>query len=857
MNLKQLIKFGMEESQEPVIKNPVLRQALEPRTMDQAALSDDVVPGALKDEIAGNFDPSQETYEEYLRRINLERPFNMAEGGQLVAPSVDGSRPGYRGRKGTAEEAINRRTKLVDDYNKIVKYALNNRKIKNFSEPVEVTIKGKLTTINELPTVSEWADMNNVGRDTLSTRKGSLIPVKREQVYKKIVDDTVKLNNQTFTYSTPSDIAMDIGLTKNQGRGTGVEDLLRKENVTKLLSKDEIVSKYIQHLIDNDPPLKDFTNQSIFRHVNSRNADLIKKTKEGSLSIPESRRTLQMKNITRIMKADHPELFAKIGRGTGQIPTLSRSIQNKPNLENLRLSEAFEVTDNGQLYFNEIQAKNIKVTKALAGITAETDILQGKLKLDQKSLAISNAQDKMVTDLNKYIREQPNVILDNPQFRNLAATRFEDGKFIIDKDPALIDDRLNRYIKRGFFSTDHKVSKRTGKFNVEFPTNKQIVPTFINGPIRSMENYIANNISKYDTDPLIKNNIDEIVNVAKTNNFTVNVPKGHSNIFGTNRTNVGAIQDIATVSADGKTLTSYDNQLKKFNFDIDKIPEISNVKNIDYKEIDKSRLQKTLDTKLKTAETYKTFSKHLSPKHQQLIKNQFCKNAAGGKPGSCPLNEAIDNMIKQTNDVKRGAVKGAEAARIASKASKVARFGTGAGLAKALGPYGIAAEALFEVALAVPGYARGETGKRLLGDSILGLIPGVGQSAEEEFTEYATKAGMSELEQQKIKDANRFSELSESLYNMQQAGILEGRGAGRGGQHRGINKFMELQEEYIPLYNQFVGAPPSEDVSAAFAEQDRINQLIEADKAERAKKRNIALEEDFMAAGGGIASLKK
>ena len=36
MNLKQLIKFGMEESQEPVIKNPILRQALEPRSMDLA-----------------------------------------------------------------------------------------------------------------------------------------------------------------------------------------------------------------------------------------------------------------------------------------------------------------------------------------------------------------------------------------------------------------------------------------------------------------------------------------------------------------------------------------------------------------------------------------------------------------------------------------------------------------------------------------------------------------------------------------------------------------------------------------------------------------------------------------------------
>ena len=131
------------------------------RNMDQAALVDDVVPGPLKDEMLGKFDPKQETYEEYLQRINLERPFNMVEGGrigfatgspganmqeilnaykeykrshhrgkrrspiipfrkffeiyaeenmaeggragyndgQLVTPSVDGSRPGYQGKE--------------------------------------------------------------------------------------------------------------------------------------------------------------------------------------------------------------------------------------------------------------------------------------------------------------------------------------------------------------------------------------------------------------------------------------------------------------------------------------------------------------------------------------------------------------------------------------------------------------------------------------------------------------------------------------------------------------------------------------------------------------------------------------
>ena len=45
-------------------------------------LVDDLEPGSLKDELLKDFDPSQETYEEYLQRKNLERPFNMADGGR-------------------------------------------------------------------------------------------------------------------------------------------------------------------------------------------------------------------------------------------------------------------------------------------------------------------------------------------------------------------------------------------------------------------------------------------------------------------------------------------------------------------------------------------------------------------------------------------------------------------------------------------------------------------------------------------------------------------------------------------------------------------------------------------------------
>ena len=112
---------------------------------------------------------------------------------------------------------------------------------------------------------------------------------------------------------------------------------------------------------------------------------------------------------------------------------------------------------------------------------------------------------------------------------------------------------------------------------------------------------------------------------------------------------------------------------------------------------------------------------------------------------------------------------------------------------------------------------------------------------------------MSELEQQKIKDVNRFLELNNALPSSYE-NIGKG---GRGDPLKGSKNFARLYDEYIPLYNQFVGGPPSESASTALAEQDRINQQIAEDKAERAEKRNIAGEEDFYAAGGGIAGIRR
>lgn len=71
----------------------------------QASLIEDLAPGPLRDEYLKDFDPTQETYEEYKRRKSIpmeDRPFNMAEGGVIGPGGMFrgedlGTREGFKG----------------------------------------------------------------------------------------------------------------------------------------------------------------------------------------------------------------------------------------------------------------------------------------------------------------------------------------------------------------------------------------------------------------------------------------------------------------------------------------------------------------------------------------------------------------------------------------------------------------------------------------------------------------------------------------------------------------------------------------------------------------------------------------
>jgi len=78
------------------------------RNKKTALLQDDLEPGPLKDELKGTFDPTQETYEEYLRRINL------ADGGMLVKPGFGGTRQGYRKDKTGFKQEVEKLSRWIE-----------------------------------------------------------------------------------------------------------------------------------------------------------------------------------------------------------------------------------------------------------------------------------------------------------------------------------------------------------------------------------------------------------------------------------------------------------------------------------------------------------------------------------------------------------------------------------------------------------------------------------------------------------------------------------------------------------------------------------------------------------------------
>ncbi len=719
---------------------------------------------------------------------NFRKLFGMADGGRagyedggmLVKPNDDGSRPGYRKPRGpkTIESFSPEIQKRIKDYG-VKKYnALTNE------QRYEVRNARTSTTPYNFNFGKKKFDATVTGL----TKKGA----NNLQQLLNIINEKDLTPNKWF------------GKTSKAGGAKSGLDLLARD-VVKYLKGDEVKG----------------INKTIFDTIDLKN--LIGEDKVNNLSTIDGKSFRQTKGTAGSAKAKVESTF-------DAVKLLNKEFMLDPDVGIEELAERLygKGASNSVRAMKDTQADVLKYLDVLkTGTRAGVKIPDFKYPSADKAFEILDSiedrsstfgfQDGAVRELKFNIRDN---LLNFKKGSSMSLRRML-SEVIADSDIAgsVIDEAV------GLTASYDKLPGYTEA--------TQILPTKLNqrkaAEIDKPFNEIINKV--YDGTATPKEIKAYNASARKFMKETkIDVPLIRSTVTG---------DDIKNPSKYIRNLSSFSEEAQKNILDL--------AKNKNFV-IQTGARPLSLQKGKATMETAREF---LTPQLEKQIKIQFCTNRAGGPPGTCDISEAMDNMIKQTNAVKQGVVKGPEATRVANKAAKVARFGTGRALAKVLGPIGLAGEAVFEVAMAVPGYGKGKSGKRILGDSLLGLIPGVGQSAEEEFAEYATREGMSPLEQQKIKDVNRFLELNNAL-PLALKNIGKG---GRGDPSKGAKTFEKQYKEYEPLYNQFVGGPPSESASTIFAEQQRINDLIKADEAARAEKRNIAMDEDFMAAGGGIAKM--
>ena len=110
-----------------------------------------------------------------------------------------------------------------------------------------------------------------------------------------------------------------------------------------------------------------------------------------------------------------------------------------------------------------------------------------------------------------------------------------------------------------------------------------------------------------------------------------------------------------------------------------------------------------------------------SPLYNKLMK--FCPRAAksnGGEAVTCTLDEAMDGLVKESEQFKSGKMSEAQAKKTAQKIRAVARVGTGSTLRGLLGPYGLAGEVVIDGGLiANRMLSDGDTYKESLSKSLL------------------------------------------------------------------------------------------------------------------------------------------
>ena len=455
---------------------------------------------------------------------------------------------------------------------------------------------------------------------------------------------------------------------------SNINKLIQKGRVTRPLSKEELVTQYINKAIEENKTIGEMTKKAIGDYIS---ADLPKGSKG----------RLENHTTAKIIKKQFPELFKTLyTKNSGALDQLARNT----DLLDIPINDFIKDP-------TKIRRERSESTIRKGQNTARLRILQGKLKLGPRDFAVSEAQDDFIVNINNAIKKDNNLVLKNPKLMELVSTTFDNkpdsptyGQII---SKARNEEKIKADIKKGFFSNEHLTPKALEKMNTEFPTNKLLIPRSTNSNlIKSSQNYLKNNRND-------KNAIQALEGL--TNKFNINI-----------NTENGKIGPKQGSTVEGNKLLSYENQLKTIGFNS---PDVNfNI----VKDIPKEELQKT---KVSIKEQVNQIKELLNPQEQEVLKKIGTIQQLNS---GLPIDQIVNALPEREAQILRG---------VGSKIGNIAKIGA-AGLADlsiGLGPLGIGITAAVTAPFALYDISQGDRASEVLQNTASDLTFGLTPRADE------------------------------------------------------------------------------------------------------------------------------
>ena len=318
------------------------------RAMAQAPLAEDLEPGSLRDEMLKGFDPSQETHEEYLQRINLDRPFNAAHGGfagQLVRNTVDGSRPGYSGLPAFVS---------TDPRSKSKPYRV---KVKPNEKLGREGFEGKFSSLKKAK--AKAAEFTSGTDVIIKTRN------KRYKKIKELVEEA----NRGSKVVTMKELAEKVGIPS---RDQNFARQLKNFNVPKLEGVPDKVQKEFFKIIKNpDLPIEEAF--SLVKKISEKTGVGVSKVSEHLLKLPEYKESNKM--LKTLAQVEFQKKITGKGFTLGDFAEIIEGKKNVPKLQVSNISTPEKFIIDSAMRHNQQGGDKIKFIKKPGDIDKKGNLI--------------------------------------------------------------------------------------------------------------------------------------------------------------------------------------------------------------------------------------------------------------------------------------------------------------------------------------------------------------------------------------------------------------------------------------------------------------------------------------------------